>query len=162
MIIDILIISGILFYEIYPLKNKFIDLELYFTKAFIIIIISLTIFLFLVIRRKIYCIIGGIAYLIIGVLYWAYETYYFSKSYLANQNKKIDALVIIVLIANTFLIFLRAICCFIIKKMYEHLKSIEKYLYERDHTIFIQKIENDIDVSVFKDNTIASENKVNE
>ena len=116
----------------------------------------------MVIRRKIYCIIGGIAYLIIGVLYWAYETYNFSKSYLANENKKIDTLAIIVLISNTILIFLRAICCYIIKKMYGHLQSIEKYLYERDHTIFIQKIENDIDISVFKDNTNENEKQVNE
>ena len=58
---------------------------------------------------------------------------------------------IILLIVNILLIILRLIICYKIKVIYDNLKLIEKYFFERDHTEFLKKLVSDIDVSILKE-----------
>ena len=127
-----------------------------------IFIISLIIILFLVLRRKLLCLVAGIIYLIFGILFWLYKSIFYCyiifclkiKDYYKDTFSKIK---IIILVINLSVIILRLVCFFIIKSIYTLLQSIEKYFYEREHTILIQKLGEDLDVSLYKDDETKKE-----
>ena len=135
----------------------------------IIVFISLIIIIFLVLMKKIFCIIAGLAYLILGILFWLYKSFcscylffsgeieeFFGNDELENDNDYYYFYVIIILV-NISLISIRLICCYYLKKIYELLKNVEKYNFAREHTIFVQKIEEDLQVNLIKDDINGNE-----
>ena len=156
MTIDILITVGILYFKDFIHKRTYpIDLVYignFIIKIFVIIIICIITIIFLLIKQKIFCIIGGIVYLILGALYWGYISYIlYDFFYFENEKCYVCNEALILLIPHLISIILKGICSCIIKKIYNDLKNIEKYLFQRDHTKLIQKIASDIDVSILKD-----------
>ena len=130
-------------------------------------IFSLLIILFLVLRIKIFCLIAGIIYLVLGILFWLYKSIVYCyiifnlkiNDYFKDSFIKIK---FILLAVNLSIIILRLVCFFIIKSIYTLLKSIEKYFHEREHTILIQKLGENLDVSLYKDDEIKNEEEINE
>jgi len=148
-------------------NEKNILLKNFLIEIGIIIFISFIIIILLVLMKKIYCLIGGLVYLILGILFWLYKSIYscyllFSgeieeyfgdnteDGYEDEDNIYYYFYAIIILI-NISLISIRLICCYNIKKIYGLLENIEKYNFEREHTILIQKIEEDLQVNIIKD-----------
>jgi len=146
------------------LKNFLIEIG-------IIIFISFIIIILLVLMKKIYCLIGGLTYLILGILFWLYKSIYscyllFSgeiEEYFGDntedgyedEDEDEDNIYYyfyaIIILINISLISIRLICGYNIKKIYGLLENIEKYNFEREHTILIQKIEEDLQVNIIKD-----------
>ena len=160
MIIDILLCGLIFFAEFFFSNindgNIYEKLIPFIIKIGLVIIISLIIIIFLIMRKKIMCLIGGISYFVISFSFWLYYSIYFG--YIAfdeeeyNYNPDFDYYKLYILILNLSLIILRIGCCYYIKKIYKNLLFIEKYLFERDHTQFLEKIVDEIDVSIVTDN----------
>ena len=118
--------------------------------------ISVIVIILLVIRKKIICIIAGFIYLILGSLFWLYKSMYYCYILFTgliefNDSEDLFIYAIIILIVNILLIILRLIICYKIKVIFGILKLIEKYFFERDHTEFLKKIAEDIDVSILKE-----------
>lgn len=135
----------------------------------IIILISFIIIILLVLMKKILCLIGGLAYLILGILFWLYKSLYscylfFSgeiEEYFGDDEEEDDnnyyVFYAIIILVNISLISIRLICCYNLKKIYGLLGNIEKYNFEREHTIFFQKIEEDLQVNLIKDDINGNE-----
>jgi len=150
-------------------NEKNILLKNFLIEIGIIIFISFIIIILLVLMKKVYCLIGGLAYLILGILFWLYKSIYscyllFSgeiEEYFGDntedgyEDEDEDNIYYyfyaIIILINISLISIRLICCYNIKKIYGLLENIEKYNFEREHTILIQKIEEDLQVNIIKD-----------
>lgn len=163
---DVLICSGISIIEYLFTKGDDYDkLIIMIIKIGPLLIISLIIILLLILRKKVFCIIAGIIYLVLGILFWLYKSFFYCyiifslkiQDYYKDNFKKIK---IILLVVNLSLIILRLVCFFIIKSIYNLLKGIEKYFYEREHTILIQKLGEDLDVSLYKDDERKNEEEI--
>ena len=163
---DALICSGISIIEfLYSKEDDYNKIIIMFINIGSVLIISLIIILFLVLRKKILCLVAGIIYLILGILFWLYKSIFYCyiifclkiKDYYKNTFSKIN---IILLVINLSVIILRVICFFIIKSIYTLLQGIEKYFYEREHTLLIQKLGEDLDVSLYKDDEIKNEDVI--
>ena len=164
IIIDFLICSGISIIEFLFSKEK----EVYNKLIIMIInigpmlIISLIIILFLVLRKKVFCLIAGIIYLVLGILFWLYKSIFYCYIIFGLKinvyfNENFTKIEIIVLVVNLSVIIFRLVNFFIIKNIYTLLKNIEKYFFEREHTLLIQKLGEDLDVSLYKDDERKNE-----
>ena len=118
---DALICSGISIIEFLYSKEKddFKKIIIMFINIGSVFIISLIIILFLVLRRKLLCLVAGIIYLIFGILFWLYKSIFYCyiifclkiKDYYKDTFSKIK---IIILVINLSVIILRLVCFFII------------------------------------------------
>jgi len=172
VIFDIFVNMGISLIEYFLFLNdngKNILLNNFLIEIGIIIFISFIIIILLFLMKKVYCLIGGLAYLILGILFWLYKSIYscyllFSgeiEEYFGDntedgyEDEDEDNIYYyfyaIIILINISLISIRLICCYNIKKIYGLLENIEKYNFEREHTILIQKIEEDLQVNIIKD-----------
>ena len=173
MIIDIIVNIGISLIE-YFLFGKDNEKDEIFKNILIevgiIIFISLIIIIFLVLMKKILCLIGGLTYFILGILFWLYKSLYscylffsgeieeyFGDDEDEDEDNNYYIFYTIIIIVNISLILIRFICCYNLKKIYGLLENIEKYNFEREHTIFFQKIEEDLQVNIIKDDINGNE-----
>ena len=128
----------------------------------LIILIAFFIILFMVLRKKCYCIIGGFTYLIFGILFWLYKSITsFLEILKLNDDEYSNYLWVFILGINLLLIALRIPCYFIIKKIYNILEYIEIYYFEREHTEFIKKLGDDLTINIIKEEECNSEDKNN-
>ena len=120
-----------------------------FLEFFLIIFLAASITVLLLLRRKIYCKVGGFSYLIIGsigflikIIYICYLVFggniknYFSEAYTSHYWN------FIIFLIHIGLIFLRLYCCFLIKIMYKSLGFFERYSREKEHAEFLEKLGN--------------------
>ena len=172
VIFDIFINIGISLIEYFLFgkdTEKDIKFKNFLIEIGIIIFISFIIIILLVLMKKILCLIGGLTYLILGVLFWLYKSLYscylfFSgeiEEYFGDDKEEDDNnyyfFYAIIILVNISLISIRLICCYNLKKIYGLLENIEKYNFEREHTIFFQKIEEDLQVNLIKDDINGNE-----
>ena len=120
-----------------------------FLEYFFIIALSIFIVVTLLLRRKIFCIMGGFTYLVGGALGLLMKIIYicylvfggklnnsFEESYGAHYWN------FIIFLIHIGLIFLRLYNCFLIKIMYKSLGFFERYAREKEHAEFIEKLGN--------------------
>lgn len=120
-----------------------------FLEYFFVIIISIAIAVLLLLRRKIFCIIGGYSYLICGILGWIIRVIYICYLVFGNQVKNYYEVNyskyyfnFIIFLIHIVLIFVRLYCCYLIKVMYKSLGFFERYSREKEHAEFIEKLGN--------------------
>ena len=120
-----------------------------FLEYFFVIIISIAIAVLLLLRRKIFCIIGGYSYLICGILGWLIRVIYICYLVFGNQVKNYYEVNyskyyfnFIIFLIHIVLIFVRLYCCYLIKVMYKSLGFFERYSREKEHAEFIEKLGN--------------------
>ena len=123
-----------------------------FLEFFFIGIISISVTVMLLLRRKIYCTIGGFIYLIGGGIAWLTKIIYicylvfggyvkdsFEENYAKQYWHFIVFLVQIGVIAD------RLYTCYLIKIMYRSLGYYESYRREKEHAEFLEKLGNKMD-----------------
>ena len=120
-----------------------------FLEYFFVIIISVAIAVLLLLRRKIFCIIGGYSYLIFGSLGWLIKIIYICYLVFGNKvknyyepNYSAYYFNFIIFLIHIALIFVRLYCCYLIKIMYKSLGFFERYSREKEHAEFIEKLGN--------------------
>ena len=120
-----------------------------FLEFFLIIFLSIFIVITLLLRRKLFCIIGGFTYLIAGSLGWLIKIVYIcyltfggklNKSFKESYSEQyMNFIIFLIQIA---LIFIRLYDCYLIKIMYKSLGFFERYNREKEHAEFIEKLGN--------------------
>ena len=120
-----------------------------FLEFFLIIFLSIFIVITLLLRRKLFCIIGGYTYLIAGALGWFIKIIYIcyltfggklNKSFKESYSEQyMNFIIFLIQIA---LIFIRLYDCYLIKIMYKSLGFFERYNREKEHAEFIEKLGN--------------------
>ena len=120
-----------------------------FMEFFVIILLSLFIAVTLLFRRKVFCIIGGFTYLVMGILGWLMKMIYicylvfggkvdnsFKEGYAKNYWN------FIIFLIHIALLFVRLYDCYLIKIMYKSLGFFERYNREKEHAEFLEKLGN--------------------
>ena len=120
-----------------------------FLEFFFIIVILLFVAITLLLRRKLFCIIGGFTYLGAGIIGFLLKIIYicyllftgklnesFDKSYSKNY---LHYAIFVVLFG---LLIVRMYDCYLIKIMYKSLGFFERYAREKEHAEFIEKLGN--------------------
>ena len=120
-----------------------------FLEFFFIVIIAISITVLLLLRRKVYCIIAGLGYLISGGIAWLIKMIYICYLVFGGKvNESFDERYssqywnFIIFIIQIGLICLRLYTCYLIKIMYKSLGYFEKYRREKEHAEFLEKLGN--------------------
>jgi len=118
-----------------------------FLEFFFIALIAISVTIFLLLRRKLYCIIGGLMYLILGCLGWLYKIIFicyiiFGTKVLEFFDKKYSEQYwhIILFAIQVGLLAVRLYACYLIKMMYKSLGFYESYRREKEHAEFLEKL----------------------
>ena len=118
-----------------------------FLEFFFIALIAISVTIFLLLRRKLYCIIGGLMYLILGCLGWLYKIIFicyiiFGTKVLDFFDKKYSEQYwhIILFAIQVGLLAVRLYACYLIKMMYKSLGFYESYRREKEHAEFLEKL----------------------
>jgi len=118
-----------------------------FLEFFFIALIAIFVTIFLLLRRKLYCIIGGLMYLILGCLGWLYKIIFicyiiFGTKVLEFFDKKYSEQYwhIILFAIQVGLLAVRLYACYLIKMMYKSLGFYESYRREKEHAEFLEKL----------------------
>ena len=117
-----------------------------FLEFFFIALIAISVTIFLLLRRKLLCIIGGFLYLILGCMGWLYMIFIcyiiFGTKVLEFFDKKYSEQYwhIILFIIQIGLLAVRLYTCYLIKMMYKSLGFYESYRREKEHAEFLEKL----------------------
>ena len=118
-----------------------------FLEFFFIALIAISVTIFLLLRRKLLCIIGGFLYLILGGMGWLYKMIFicyviFGTKVLEFFDKKYSEQYwhIILFIIQIGLLAVRLYTCYLIKMMYKSLGFYESYRREKEHAEFLEKL----------------------
>ena len=118
-----------------------------FLEFFFIALIAISVTIFLLLRRKLLCIIGGFLYLILGCMGWLYKMIFicyviFGTKVLEFFDKKYSEQYwhIILFIIQIGLLAVRLYTCYLIKMMYKSLGFYESYRREKEHAEFLEKL----------------------
>ena len=118
-----------------------------FLEFFFIALIAISVTIFLLLRRKLLCIIGGFLYLILGCMGWLYKIIFicyviFGTKVLEFFDKKYSEQYwhIILFIIQIGLLAVRLYTCYLIKMMYKSLGFYESYRREKEHAEFLEKL----------------------
>ena len=130
-----------------------------FLEFFFISLIAIEVTVLLLLRRKVYCIIAGFSYIIVGGAGWLTKMIYicylvfggkvresFDERYATQYWHFIIFLVQIGIIGD------RLYTCYLIKNIYKSLEYFEKYRREKEHAEFLEKLGNKIDEDKTGDN----------
>ena len=123
-----------------------------FLEFFFISIITISVTILLLLRRKVLCIIGGFSYLIGGCMGWLYKIIFICYIIFGSKvNKFFDKLYseqywhIILFVVQIGIIGVRLYTCYLIKMMYKSLGFYESYRREKEHAEFLEKLGNKMD-----------------
>jgi len=123
-----------------------------FLEFFFISIITISVTILLLLRRKVLCIIGGFSYLIGGCMGWLYKIIFICYIIFGSKvNKFFDKLYseqywhIILFVVQIGIIVVRLYTCYLIKMMYKSLGFYESYRREKEHAEFLEKLGNKMD-----------------
>ena len=118
-----------------------------FLEFFFIALIAISVTIFLLLRRKLYCIIGGFIYLILGCMGWLYKIIFicyiiFGTKILAFFDKKYSEQYwhIILFVIQIGILGVRLYACYLIKMLYKSLGFYESYRREKEHAEFLEKL----------------------
>ena len=123
-----------------------------FLEFFFIAVIAISVSVLLLLRRKIYCTIGGFIYLIGGGIAWLTKIIYIcylvfggnvKDSFEENYAKQYWHF--IVFLFQLGVIADRLYTCYLIKIMYRSLGYYESYRREKEHAEFLEKLGNKMD-----------------
>jgi hypothetical protein len=120
-----------------------------FLEFFFISVIAIAVTILLLLRRKVYCIIAGFSYIIVGGVGWLTKMIYICYLVFGGKvNESFDERYssqywnFIIFIIQIGLICLRLYTCYLIKIMYKSLGYFEKYRREKEHAEFLEKLGN--------------------
>ena len=123
-----------------------------FLEFFFITLIAVLVTVFLLLRRKVYCIIAGFSYSIGGGIGWLTKIIYicylvFGGKVKESFDKRYSSQYwnFIIFIVQIGLIGVRIYTCYLIKVMYKSLGYFEKYSREKEHAEFLEKLGNKMD-----------------
>ena len=118
-----------------------------FLEFFFIALVAISVTIFLLLRRKLLCIIGGFLYLILGAMGWLYKMIFlcyiiFGTKILEFFNKKYSEQKwhIILFAIQVGLLAVRLYACYLIKMVYKSLGFYESYRREKEHAEFLEKL----------------------
>ena len=120
-----------------------------FLEFFFIAIVAIVVTVFLLLRRKLYCIIAGLTYVIVGGLGWLGKMIYLC--YLVFGGKVKDSFDeryatqywhLIMFLVQVGIICDRAYTCYLIKVIYKSFEYFEKYRREKEQAEFLEKLGN--------------------
>ena len=123
-----------------------------FLEFFFIAVVAIVVTVFLLLRRKLYCIIAGLTYVIVGGLGWLGKMIYLC--YLVFGGKVKDSFDeryatqywhLIMFLVQVGIICDRAYTCYLIKVIYKSFEYFEKYRREKEQAEFLEKLGNKID-----------------
>ena len=123
-----------------------------FLEFFFISLIAIGVTVLLLLRRKIYCIIALLSYLIVGGAGWLTKMIYICYLVFGGKvNESFDERYatqywhLIEFLVQIGLVFDRAYTCYLIKVIYKSLEYFEKYRREKEQAEFLEKLGNKID-----------------
>ena len=138
-----------------------------FLEFFFIAIIAIIVTVFLLLRRKIYCIIAGLSYVIVGGLGWLGKMTYLCYLVFGGKVKdSFDARYatqywhLIMFLVQVGIIFDRAYTCYLIKIIYKSFEYFEKSRREKEQAEFLEKLGNKIDEGKTDENNKNGNNNI--
>ena len=108
--------------------------------------LQISVAVLLLMKRKKPCIIGGLLYLIGGIIVWlsklSYSVYLILSDniYIKYGNNYSTSVYLISFIINLFSVFIRVGACYIVKKMYADVCTLEDFLHEKEQADFLQSL----------------------
>ena len=119
---------------------------IFFINLLCFIPLQISVIILLLMKRKKQCVIGGLLYLIGGILVWLSRLFYFVYLILSNDlNVKYGenystAIFLISFVINMFCVFFRMGASYIVKKMYADVCTLEEFLHEKEQADFLQSL----------------------
>ena len=118
----------------------------FFLNFFIFVPLLVSIVILLLIKRKKQCIAAGIIYAVGGLLIWFYKLIYFIILLISEdlqdkyEDNYTESTYLICFFINLLAIFFRVGACYMIKKIYSDVSSLEDFLHEKEHAAFLQSL----------------------
>ena len=119
---------------------------IFFLNFFIFVPLLVSVIILLLMKRKKQCIAAGIIYAVGGLLIWFYKLIYFILLLVSEdlqdkyEDSYTDSTYLICFFINLLAIFFRVGACYMIKKIYNDISSLEDLLHEKEHAAFLQSL----------------------
>ena len=120
-----------------------------FLEFFFIAVVAIVVTVFLLLRRKLYCIIAGLTYVIVGGLGWLGKMIYLCYLVFGGKVKEsfderyaTQYWHLIMFLVQVGVICDRAYTCYLIKVIYKSFEYFEKYRREKEQAEFLEKLGN--------------------
>ena len=138
-----------------------------FLEFFFIVLIAVVVTVFLLLKRKLYCIIAGFTYLIGGGIAWLTKMIYICYLVFGGKVKEsfderyaTQYWHFIIFLIQIGLICVRLYASYLIKVIYKSFGFYEKYRREKEHAEFLEKLGNKMDEDKTGDNNKDGNNNI--